>query len=237
MQGDVGERVSGHACVSRAELAQRMREFVTTSYFTTMDLMGGGVIAIASVVLLEIVSSQSVDWLRPVLWFTSLLTFLVVRSFNRIGALLSSSAFNAGDHALPVLIGFAEMCSFVFLTDRFVDQQFAVGWAASLAGTACFSSLLIHNRIRQIRSRDYTQDAHAFVEAYVSWHRQGRGGTMVWSIVATVAAVTAWMLSRGETAMAASITIAVLAIATSFFATIGLSFSGTVFSRFSRLLV
>jgi hypothetical protein len=238
MQGDAGERLSAHGRVTRAELAQRMREFVTTSYFTTMDLMGGGVIAIASVVLLEIVASESFSWLRALLWITSLLAFLVVRSFNRIGALLSSSAFNAGDHAYPVLIGFAEMCSFVFLTDRFANGPFAIGWAASLAGTSLFSCLLIHNRIRQIKpARDYADDAQAFVEAYTAWHKQGRVGTMVWTIASAAAAIAAWLLLRvAEAAMASWITIAVLAVAAFAFATIGLSMSGTVFNRFSQLL-
>jgi hypothetical protein len=238
MQGDVGERLSAHARVTRAELAQRMREFVTTSYFTTMDLMGGGVIAIASVVLLEIVASENLNWLRPLLWISSLLTFLVARAFNRIGALLSSSAFNAGDHAFPVLIGFAEMCSFVFLTDRFADQPFAIGWAVSLAGTALFSCLLINNRIRQIKpAKDYAEDAQSFVGAYVKWHKQGRWGTMSWCAVSAATASLAWiLLTVTETAMASSITIAVLALTTSLFAMIGLSFSGTVFNRFSELL-
>jgi hypothetical protein len=166
-----------------------------------------------------------------------LLAFLVVRSFNRIGALLSSSTFNAGDHAYPVLIGFAEMCSFVFLTDRFANNRFFVVWAISLSGAALFSGLLIHNRIRQIEpARDYAEDAQDFVGAYVAWHRQGRWGALAWSAVSLLCAIGAALAAWSGWETAATVTVAVLATATFALALNGLSFSGTIFNRFSRLL-
>ena len=192
--------------------------------------------AVAAVVLLDIVSASDKGLSRLLLWGASLLLFLTVRAFTRIGAVLSGARLSSGDQLWPVLTGFAEMVAFLTLSDRFAGVPYEIAWLLSHVCQALFAGLLIHNRLKLLDPADYAPDLNAFVAFYKPWMTAGRNVTWGWAGVLAITTAAIFVATRtGEGQWREPVTDALAAMAI-FVSLQALGRTGSVFDRFTELV-
>jgi hypothetical protein len=222
--------------LTRDALRARLTDFVSATYTSSTDLLGSGVVAVAAVVLLDVVSAEDKGLSKLLLWGASVLLFLTVRAFTRIGAILSGARLSRGDQLWPVLSGFAEMVAFLTLSDRFASAPFEIAWLLSHACQALFAGLLIHNRLTLLKPEDYADDLRAFVAFYKPWMESGRNASWGWGgflAVSTAATFAASQAGFGELRVIVADVLAATAVIISMFA---LGRTGRVFDRFADLV-
>jgi len=182
------------------------------------------------------VSAEDSGLSKLLLWGASVLLFLTVRAFTRIGAILSGSRLSRGDQLWPVLSGFAEMVAFLTLSDRFASAPFEIAWLLSHACQALFAGLLIHNRIALLNPDDYADDLKAFVAFYKPWMETGRNVTWGWGAVLALSTASIFAVSLagiGDVRVAVADVVAAAAVFVSLQA---LGRTGSVFDRFAELV-
>jgi hypothetical protein len=222
--------------LTRDALRARLTDFVAATYTSSTDLLGSGVVAVAAVVLLDVVSAEDKGLSKLLLWGASVLLFLTVRAFTRIGAILSGSRLSRGDQLWPVLTGFAEMVAFLTLSDRFAAAPFEIAWLLSHACQALFAGLLIHNRIALLKPEDYADDLSAFVAFYKPWMDSGRNATWGWGAVlalCTAGTFAASLVGFGDVRVLVADVLAAAAVIISM---VALGRTGVVFDRFAELV-
>jgi len=222
--------------LTRDALRARMTDFVAATYTSSTDLLGSGVVAVAAVVLLDVVSAEDKGLSKLLLWFASVLLFLMVRAFTRIGAILSGARLSRGDQLWPVMSGFAEMVAFLTLSDRFAAAPFEIAWLLSHACQAIFAGLLIHNRIALLNPDDYADDLKSFVAFYKSWMESGRNASWGWGgllALSTAGMFAASQAGMGDLRVVVADVLAATGVIISLFA---LGRTGRVFDRFAELV-
>jgi hypothetical protein len=221
--------------LTRDALRARLTDFVAATYTSSTDLLGSGVVAVAAVVLLDVVSAEERGLSKLLLWSASVLLFLTVRAFTRIGAILSGARLSRGDQLWPVMTGFAEMVAFLTLSDRFAAAPFEIAWLLSHAFQALFAGLLIHNRIVLLNPDDYADDLKAFVAFYKPWLETGRNVTWGWG--AMLALGTAGTCAASMAGINVRVPVAdVLAAGAVIVSMQALGRTGRVFDRFAELV-
>lgn len=222
--------------LTRDALRARLTDFVAATYTSSTDLLGSGVVAVAAVVLLDVVSAENKELSKLLLWFASVLLFLMVRAFTRIGAVLSGARLSRGDQLWPVMTGFAEMVAFLTLSDRFAAAPFEIAWLLSHACQALFAGLLIHNRIGLLKPDDYADDLKSFVAFYKPWMESGRNATWGWGAVLALGTAGIFAASQagfGDMRVPVADALAAAAIVISMLA---LGRTGRIFDRFADLV-
>lgn len=222
--------------LTRDALRARLTDFVAATYTSSTDVLAGGVVAVAAVVLLDIVSAPEKGLSKLLLWGASVLLFLTVRAYTRIGAVLSGARLSRGDQLWPVMTGFAEMVAFLTLSDRFATAPFEFAWLLSHCCEALFAGLLIHNRIALLTPEDYAADLNAFVAFYKPWMEAGRNATWGWGVALAMCTIGTLIASQSGWGDVRSLVADLLAAAAIIISMVALGRTGTVFDRFADLV-
>jgi len=175
------------------EVRTRLHDYARDNYLFLSNVTKGVVLAIATSILLQILSDFQSEWVRITPWLTSFAGILVTYMTWGIGSLLSNSRANMLDTLLPLLMGMAEFLLFGILLkyDKSDLAALWLNWFGCLALHALTGAVILHNRIRVT---DFCRDFEdsTLSKIYELWLRRSRIGASCVSLVALIA----WMFLR-----------------------------------------
>jgi hypothetical protein len=129
------------------EIQSRLHDYARNNYVFLGNVTKGVVLAIATTVLLQIVSDFRVEWMRLVPWMASFVGIVVTYVTWDVGTILSNARANAFDSVLPLAMGVAEFLLFGILLN--VSQTSLWRNWFFFAGThAVVGAAIVHNRLR-----------------------------------------------------------------------------------------
>jgi len=175
------------------EITGRLHDYARNNYLFLGNVTKGVALAIATSILLQILSDLRSEWVRITPWLASLAGILVTYMTWDIGTLLSNSRANILDSLLPLLMGMAEFLLFGILL-KYDNNNLALlwfNWFACLGLHALIGAIILHNRISVTDFRRDFEDG-ALAGIYQSWLRKSRTGASFMSIACFVV----WFLLR-----------------------------------------
>jgi len=169
------------------EIGRRLHEYARNNYVFLGNVTKGVALAIATSILLQILSDFQSEWVRATLWLTSFLGILVTYMTWDIGSLLSNSRANILDSLLPLLMGMVEFLLFGILikSDNKELTLLWFNWFGCLGLHALFGAIIIHNRISVTNFSDDFVDI-TLARLYHAWLKQCRIGASCLSIAALI---------------------------------------------------
>ncbi|HEV2964436.1 MAG TPA: hypothetical protein VG649_21590 [Candidatus Angelobacter sp.] len=169
------------------EINRRLHDYARDNYLFLGNVTKGVALAIATSILLQILSDFQSEWIRITPWLTSFVGILITYMTWGIGSLLSNSRANIRDSLLPLLMGMAEFLLFGILLkyDKNDHPLLWLNWFGCLGLHAFIGVMIIHNRIKVTDFANDFEDS-ALSNIYESWLRRNRIGASCVSIAAFI---------------------------------------------------
>jgi hypothetical protein len=174
------------------ELRRRLESNAYTNYTNLSWLIKGGVLAAASLALIEISSSQSAAWItasRVFLWVASMgFVFVTYATWLR-GSIFATANTNFLDVVYPVAMGLVEYGLFAILSPK---APISLPFSYLLFSLhALFAVLLTSNRLKQTTIKDFERDIsepdkifpEGLPSEYIKWVGDDKRGARMLSAI------------------------------------------------------
>lgn len=170
--------------LKRKIVAKRLNNYLLDNYLYIGSFMKSVVFAMSTYVLFQIVIQIDNNWPRLLPWLVSLLATLVTHMTWGRGILLTNSRGNVWDSVFPLLMGIAEFGLFFILSPVEKQPNLWQWWFFVLAIHAFLAVGLVHNRIGNTQSEDFSDDLQDLAREYQTWMFEGRKGALIATVLA-----------------------------------------------------
>jgi hypothetical protein len=179
--------------IDRDLLRTRLRDFNFGAIQQVASLVHSGVVALAAVVLMEILTAQEHAVLRLVLWGNSLAVVLIAFCGMYFNSMLAAPR-GLGLVLLTLLIGLLEFLHFVVLSEGFAAKDGWRWWYAVQFLLSLVTVVTLHVTLVRWRSDFVAPDAQEFDPIMKGWTKTDRDGQAIVTILTAAAAVFAFVI-------------------------------------------
>jgi hypothetical protein len=177
--------------IDRREIRERFIQSQRSEVVSFSDLVMGGLMALAGIVAIDVLSGPSDNFFRAVMWLGSVTTVWTVYDVRRHGSIYEIARVRTFQRTLARLNSIVHFGLFAFLANSFLSHKFWAYWCAAM-GLHCVLSIALVFTGSSDPTRSFAPDAASLGELIRSTNTRRGIWVVVYAVTGTLLAAFAF---------------------------------------------